>query len=240
LFKEEVPTIKFKSHIGDYSIGAPVVTAGKIKADWMNRQPANKKFTSCPGMLDYSSAGYIITAHCDFEIKANKSGVVVKVGEGIVPLNIESRFKTQTFDHALVDGWANIEGVKKSSLKIYLPWYIETKPGYSAYVLPALMHSDFLDKIFIYPGVVDFDKYHGINMVFSVIKECEFVIPVGTPILHVIPFKREEMTAVCGKATDHETDRAAFNFLSRINHYYTRYLHSKKSYKMTCPYEHRE
>jgi len=240
LFKEEVPTIKFKSHIGDYSIAAPVVTAGKIKADWMNRQPANKKFTACPGLQDYSSAGYIITAHCDYEIKANGSGVVVKVGHNIVPQNLANRFEALAFEHALVDGWAKIEKIKKTSLKIPLPWFIEAKPGYSAYVLPALMHSDFLDKLFVYPGVVDFDKYHTINFVFSAIKECEFVIPAGTPILHILPFKREEMTAVCGKATAHETDKATFNFASRLNHYYTRYLHSKKSYKMTCPYEHRE
>lgn len=240
LFKEEVPTFKFKSHIGDYSIATPVVAAAKIKADWMNRQPANKKFTACPGMQDYSSAGYIITAHCDYEIKANGSGVVVKVGHGVGPKDTAERFQAQNFEHALVEGWAKIEKVKKASLKIPQPWFIEAKPGYSAYVLPALMHSDFLDKIFIYPGVVDFDKYHTINLVFSVIKECEFVIPVGTPILHILPFKREEMTAVCGKATAHEADKAVHNFASRLNHYYTRYLHSKKSYKMTCPYEHRE
>ena len=229
---DKSPIIKFKSFIGDFSIATPIVIAGKIKAKWRTTQTDNK-FDRCPGMWDYANAGYIITAHTDIHIKANKVGVIIKVGSNITEL------QPQQFEFNFVDGMTTIDNVKQYAAKVPLPWSIQAKSGYSAYVMPAIMHVDYLDKIFIYPGIVDFDKFHTINFAFSPIKECEFTIYAGTPILQVIPFKREKITAECGKTTDAERDRHIFNFPSKMRNYYRKFLYGRKSYTMKCPHNHR-
>lgn len=239
-FKKE-PTIKFKSHIGDFSICSPVVESWKIKSEWMKNQKPENKFTICPGMLDYHMTGYIICAHTDIAIKANKSGVVVVPQHSVGLTQFEkSLTKPSPFQYKLVEGMVPInDNVAKNVYKIPLPWSIFTKPGYSAYVLPPLMHSQLSDKIFVYPGVVDYDQFHDVSFVFSAIKECEIIIPTGTPLLQVIPFKREKITAECGKSTESERDKHYFSLASReIKNYYRRFLSERKSFKMKCPYEH--
>lgn len=230
---ERTPTIKFKSFVGNFAVATPVVAAAKVKPAWLKKQ-GEKKLYSCPGMHDYLTAGYIITAHTDIHIKANMAGVVVRLRA--TPARMED---PTAFDFAFVDGMVAIEGAKKHAAKVPLPWSVVCKPGYSGYLLPALMHADYLDKLFVYPGVVDFDKFHTINFVFSPLKECEFVIYAGTPLLHVIPFKRETMTAECDKATERESDEHIFNYPSRFKQYYRKWLHSRKRYEMKCPYKHR-
>jgi len=230
-------TIKFKSFIGNFSVATPVTMASKIKPDWVRRQLPENSVNKCPGMFDYLRAGYIITAHTDIHIKANKVGVVVT----LLPMpGATQGLQPAIFDFKMVDGIIDSGDVKKYAGKIPLPWSVGTAPGYSALVLPALMHSDFLDKLFVYPGIVDYDKFNTINFVFSPIKECEFTIYAGTPLLHVFPYKRENFTAECDKATEKEIDNHIHNFPSRMKHYYRKFFHQKKSYTMTCPYEHRK
>jgi len=240
LFKRE-PTIRFKSYIGNFSVNNPVLETWKVKPQWMKDQPADSKFTKCPGMLDYHMTGYIITAHVDIHIKANKAGIVIQpeVTNYIDP-SYKNFLTPAPFDYKLVKGMTTIgSDVIKGAHKVPLPWAIFTKPGYSAYVLPALMHSDFLDKIFVYPGVVDYENFHTVNFIFSPLKECEFTIPAGAPLLQVIPFKREKITAECGKATEVERDEHLFGMGTKaVKNYYRRFMSERKSFKMKCPYEH--
>lgn len=230
-FKPE-PTIKFKCLDGAFNIGTPVQEARRIIPTFMKNQVNSYKenrFSRCPGMFDIAQAGYIITAHKDIHIKANKQGCIVKI-EGYPP---GSKYASQNMDHLLIEGLVNFEStVKPLVIKVPLPWGIFCKPGYSAFVIPATMHSEFLDKVYVYPGTVDYDKFHNVNFIFSVIKECEFTIWAGTPILQAIPIKREEFTAECGKANENETDIYNFSFFSRQKNFYRKMFHSKKSYKM--------
>lgn len=240
LSKKE-PTIKFMSYVGNFSVATPVASSSRIKPKWTKLQTGKKKFHDCPGMLDYSHAGYIVTAHTDIHIKANSSGTFIVIeGVHVEPHEVQL-LQARPFDYDIVEGMTKPpEEVEKSAWKIPLPWSVRTQKGFSAYVLPAIMHVDYLDKLFVYPGIVDFDKFHTINFVFSPMKECEFTIPAGTPLLQVLPFRREDITAECGRANQQEKDEHFFNMPSRaIPRYYRKFLSSKKTSKMTCPYDHR-
>lgn len=235
-FKPEF-TIRFKSYIGNFAVATPVALASKLRPNWMRKQLPESSVSRCPGMFDYARTGYIVTAHTDIHIKANKVGVVVTLG----PLGGHEReLQPSFFDYKMVEDMVAIVDVKKHVSKIPLPWTVQASAGHLALVLPALMHSDFLDKIFVYPGIVDYDKFHTINFVFSPIKECEFTIPAGTPLLQVIPYQREAVSAECGKATEQEIDKHRYMFPSRVKHYYRKFIHANKPYTMSCPYEHRK
>jgi hypothetical protein len=81
------------------------------------------------------------------------------------------------------------------------PWAISTPPGYSvAFVQPWHRESAFT----IMPGVVDTDIYtSAVNFPF-VLNDVTWsgLIPAGTPIAQVIPFKRDEWEMEIGNQQD--------------------------------------
>lgn len=234
--------IYFACVFGGYNFYTPVVPARHVRPDWfkamIERAKANvragttandagvAKFTRCPGMHDYVQEGYLILAHADIHIKANSVTVQVNMPQVSIP---ELQPGPMAFD--VVDGMAPIEkGVAKMAFKVPLPHGIYMERGHSAHLLPALMHSPFLDKIFVYPGTVDYDEFAVCNFIFSPIKECDFVIPAGTPLVHVLPFKRVAYHAESAQATELQERQLRFGFPSRVMGFYRRKFHSPKKY----------
>lgn len=78
------------------------------------------------------------------------------------------------------------------------PWSIKTPPGYSVlFIQPVHRESVFT----ILPGIVDTDTYTApVNFPF-VLNDVKFegLIPAGTPMAQVIPFKRDEWTMSLGE-----------------------------------------
>ena len=233
-FKPE-PTIKFKCDVPGYEVGQPVVKASEIKPEWMIEQTKNAKkndtrlFSVCPGMNDYYRAGYIIPAWEDFEIVVDEKFAHINIGT-------HKSFVCKPFEvmaYPVVDGCANIDNnIRPHALKLPCPWKVFTKPGYSAYVLPALFHSPFLRDLFLYPGINDYDKYHTINVMFSPLKEMKLKIYAGTPMLQVIPYKREDISCEVGLITPQESAIANFTYRTKQPAFYRRFIHQKKKYSI--------
>ena len=82
-------------------------------------------------------------------------------------------------------------------------WGVKTPPGYSSlFVQPFHRPAPFT----ILPGVVDTDTYtNAVNFPF-VLNDNKFegIIPAGTPMAQVIPFKRDAWSASLGDAKDFE------------------------------------
>lgn len=225
------PDIRFVSIWGRPDIGTPVKPAREIRPDWLKRQYTERplKFARCPGMWDTMNSGYIVSAWCDIHIKANKQGISIRM-EGA---NNDPGHAPALMDFSLIDGLAPIkDSVKRCVMKIPVPYAILTKLGISAQVLPATMHSPFLDKLYVYPGDVDYDKFQTINFIFSALEECEFTIWAGTPLLQVIPFKRHHFTAECGPATSRELALKKFGFFSKKPGLYRKLFHGHKKFDL--------
>lgn len=233
-FKRKAPDIRFSAIRCRPDISAPVVSAKSApRPAWLTKQASNPplKFARCPGMWDYYQMGYIIPAWCDIHIKATKHGVSVRM-EGP---NHDDRSKAVPMDFSLIEGMAPIgEDVAKVVLKIPAPWAITTAEGISALLMPPTMHSDHMDKLAFYPGRVDYSKkFHTLNVVISVLKECEFTIWAGEPLLQVIPIPHRDYTAECGLATEREFAESRFSFMSKRIGFYRKLFHTKQKYEMT-------
>lgn len=224
------PDIRFIPLWGRPDIGTPITTARGVRAKWAAPQYANPplKIARCPGMWDYMTAGYIIPAWCDIHIKVNAHGISVRMegpnaeGHPAVPM-----------DFSIIDGMAPItDSAKKMVLKIPVPWGVFAKKNVSMMVLPAVMHSEFLDKLHVYPGTVDYDNFHTIQFIFSGLKECEFTIWAGEPLLQLFPFKRKSFSAEVGVGTERELADHKYGFFSRKVGLYRRLFHGKKSYSL--------
>jgi hypothetical protein len=112
------------------------------------------------------------------------------------------------------------------------PWGIRTPKGYSILILPPLHREK---EIFtILPGIVDTDKYYSeINFVF-VVNDPNFVglIPQGTPIAQIIPFKRDSWNMKIGNKDDIKMREKVNELLSGV--FFNRYkkmFWTKKEYR---------
>lgn len=102
------------------------------------------------------------------------------------------------------------------------PWSIKTPPGYSVlFVQP--MHRQSLFSIL--EGVVDTDKYDApVNFPFTLNDwKFEGLIPAGTPMAQVIPFKRESWEMSMGNEVDQKSQGTTSRLLR------TRFFDSYKS-----------
>jgi hypothetical protein len=151
----------------------------------------------CMPVFDAMTAGYLILLPADVNVSIKEyTPTDPKTGEVIpdLPTKMMHHFEWCSFntvgfhpveqapDHPLHNGnpypkWMN-------------PWSIRTPKGYSTlFVQP--MHRDA--PFTIMPGVVDTDKYFAPVNLPMVINDPDFegLIPKGTPIAQVIPFKRD-------------------------------------------------
>jgi hypothetical protein len=111
------------------------------------------------------------------------------------------------------------------------PWGIKTAPGYSClFVQPFHRESKFT----ILPGMVDTDTYTSpVNFPFVMNDpQWEGLIPAGTPIAQVIPFKRDSFKMELGDQTDiQESQRITNKLRTRFFDSYKNQFWHKKSYK---------
>jgi hypothetical protein len=184
----------------------------------------------CIPVFDAMSAGYIITTFCDIyishkEIKNVEENKKIPVPK-IVPA--DERYNTIEF-HNLKQLQNHPLSKNQDAPKFMNPWGIETPKGYSClFVNP--MHNK--NSIFtILEGIVDTDTYTlPVNFPF-IFNDASFVglIPAGTPIAQVIPFKRDswsmEISEDCRLMNTNRNDLS-----SLLVNKYKKIFWSKKEY----------
>jgi hypothetical protein len=178
----------------------------------------------CFPILDSLQAGYIIPMWSD---------VLVSYKEGMeYPV-----LKWQTTESP-IDTWNlpqsnGIEvpnGYEDMAFKFIHNWIIKTPPGYSCLFIHPVGYNNLPFKTV--GGIVDTDKLETlINPPFWMKKGWEGIIEKGTPMVQVIPFKRDDWESSYSTITperhmmDHDRTIG-----SKIISAYGKYLREKKSY----------
>ena len=178
--------------------------ASKIIPEWYksmssyiegNKKPngsggTNSTIKRCVPVFDAITAGYIITSPAD---------VYVSIKEGQQYFEWSALGLIQF--HPIEQAPDHPNRKPHSYPKWINYWSIKTPKGYSTlFVQP--MHRDSLFTIL--SGIVDTDTYSApVNFPFVINDPLfEGLIPKGTPIAQVIPFKRESWTMKFGKEKD--------------------------------------
>lgn len=158
-------------------------------APQLTNNPQDATVKRCVPFLDAVSAGFIIPMWSDVWVKARD-------GE----INIDFP-KDLPMDQSL--GQHSIEQIPvhplsktpygKMPMKWINPWGVKTPKGYSCLFTSPYNHME--KRFLILDGVVDTDTYYNqVNFPFFWTGgDGEFFIPQGTPLVQVIPFKREKM-----------------------------------------------
>lgn len=145
----------------------------------------------CPALPDYFQQGFVLPMWADSTLEYDEETTMYRwdVGRAGVPYTWSMHGNDQFLDH-VPD--ANFQGDKARFIfKADCPWRLITPPGYSTLQLPMFYH--YNAEFSVLPGVIRTDSYHELNQQLLIHKPNEKIfIPRGTPLVHYIPFKREE------------------------------------------------
>lgn len=152
--------------------------------------PGNIK--KCPGISDFLLDGHIIPAWTDMFIDPTQPGPrgdSCKIDVAMVSQSCTiNAFNTSTFREYLPPQ------IKCDHIiRIQTPWAIKTSSGHSIQILDPFyfFNTDFVCA----PGILDTDAYHSLSVQLMVKSDKPFIIPFGSPLCIVRPFKREKYTS---------------------------------------------
>jgi hypothetical protein len=154
----------------------------------------------CMPVFDALNAGYILVTHTDIWV----TQVIENIDN---PDKKTAWFEWPSFDaitfHPEVQAPLHPKATGTPVPKWINPWSIKTPPGYSTLFTPPV-HRD--NPFTALPGIVDTDTYTPpVNIVFTLTDpNFEGLVPAGTPIVQVIPFKRESWEMSIGTEKDLE------------------------------------
>lgn len=200
----ETPVIRFTCAPEDEGVIPPPVPARTKLPDWFKRLPAvtpdQQSITDtgltvkrCMPFLDAMMEGWIIPLAATVKMEIRDGGATVDTG--------------WQFDRTLVSnhGVHQVAGNPQEPRppnKFHNFWSIRTAPGWSCLFVPPLNRPHPAFECFA--GVVDTDAYVApIHFPFVATGEDGLhVLERGTPLIQVIPFKREAITAEIGVETE--------------------------------------
>ena len=158
----------------------------------ITNDPESSTAKRCVPFLDAATQGFIIPLWSDVFVTATNGQLTLKFPEGFpMPDSLGKHSPEQIAGHPYQNHkYGNMP------MKWINPWGIKTPKGYSCLFTSPLNHLERRFKIL--DGVVDTDTYYNhINFPFlwTTPEDGEYFIEQGTPLIHVIPFKRETYNA---------------------------------------------
>jgi hypothetical protein len=209
--------------------------AAKYIPDWWKQIPkytepqnklelipkANVTVKQCAPVLDIFSSGYIIPLWSDIVVNQSPDGVTINWATELPVMDSWSISQSSLFKPPV--------GFDKIAFKYLHGWNIKTPPGWSCLFIHPVAYQDL--PIRSISGIVDTDILDGlINCPFFIQKGFEGIIEKGTPMVQVIPFKRDSWES---KIEKEHNSKHFFNhekISTKIYGYYSS-LRERKNYK---------
>jgi hypothetical protein len=177
----------------------------------------------CLPVFDALTSGYIISTYVDVLVKKDEHGNIRYTcadNQNAITFHdiIQAPYHPGMNNHPYPK-WTN-------------PWAIKTPKGYSCFFMPPVQGGN--QYFSIIEGVVDTDSYYGAVHFPFVLKNIDFegVIPAGTPMVQVFPFKREEWKMKEGSNIDHlESEEILKKLSSKFFDRYKNMFWHRKNYR---------
>jgi len=237
--------IKFYPHSEDAMLfSEPPSPATKFLPNWYKKTPAvidndsglkfgnaNTTVKKCMPIFDLMTAGYIISAPCDIFIDATNPERLT----WSIPQTLAS-FKGDMFATHAREQYSEMpidySRYHKDLLRIFPLWVVGTQSGYST----MFMQPAYADKtpLLAMQAIVDTDTFIS-DGYFSFLVEKDFkgVIKQGSPLIQLIPFKRNDWKMEIASVEESEKKLKGQRLKVRssfMNAYKNKFRH-KKDYK---------
>lgn len=195
LFKKSEPKLEFLCFNDDIGNIPEPYPARKLIPDWYKALPMKKgkgfdqsTLKRCPPFLDAMVTGWIIPLIADIEITSNEDCSGIQYNSKYPRPMIENHMQWQ-----VTSDKCPAPHLPKPPIKFMNYWAINCPKGYSLLFMPPLNRPD--PRFTCFSGMVDCDGYFEfVNFPF-VWNEPNFqgVLPAGTPLVQVIPIKRDTL-----------------------------------------------
>lgn len=175
----------------------------------------------CMPVFDSLTTGYIIVTHVDIWVQHIPNQPSYYTWKDFNPIAFHGNAQASTYkpEH------------KFDFPKFINPWAIKTPKGYSSLFIPPMNRQNIIS---IFPGIVDTDKYT-LNVEFPFLltdPTFDGLIPAGTPIAQIIPFKRDKWKMKFGTKKENENNKKIK--IDLASHYYNVY---KNKYRTSKEYK---
>jgi hypothetical protein len=197
----------------------PPFSAGKYDLQPYSTVTAKK----CFPLLDGLTSGYILKLWSDILVTKDAQGIQ-SVKWAVSQPVVEAWPLEQSASYEIPDGFF------KGVYKYHHGWIIETPKNYSCLVIHPIGYQNL--PVRAITGVVDTDRLKtNINAPFVIREDFEGIIPKGTPMAQIIPFKRDSWEMNIDLISDKEILYRYDKLYSTLKSSYGRNLRIKKEYK---------
>jgi hypothetical protein len=225
-----VKKIKFAAELEYIEVPKPAI---KYLPEWYKKSsPYLKKekleinslrtMKHCIPFMDSMVSGYIHELWSDCEVE-NDNGV-----------RIHFKGEHKVFGYKTHGSAGNMPvpyGYEEDIWSFHHGLYVKTPPGYSILVTQPFNRTDL--PFYALSGIVDADKEPFFPGAYPVFLKQGFsgVIPKGTPMLQIIPFKREDWTSERDESILKQGRITNINAINTIMHWYKKNAWFKKTYE---------
>ncbi|WP_372618911.1 DUF6065 family protein [Falsiroseomonas sp.] len=191
---EGPPVIEFLCRAEDEGVIAPPVLAKAMLPDWFRRLPAvdpahlsatNNGLTAkrCMPFFDALATGWILPLAATVRLQISEGGQSVQAGWEFDRVMVSNHSPPQVAGHP---------AQPRPPVKFHNHWTTRTAPGWSCLFLPPLNRPNPVFECVA--GIVDTDSYASpVHLpFFATGADGVHVIERGTPLVQVIPFRRED------------------------------------------------
>jgi hypothetical protein len=184
----------------------------------------------CTPMYDSFTTGYIIPLHVDIEVRIVNDEPTIHWRTKFAP--VERHGGGQNINNTLGNTGLTVpDGYSPIVFKWINGWDIKTPKGYSCLITDPYANENSPLKAI--GAVIDTDKSTlSVLPPFWIKSDFEGIIERGTPMIQVIPFKRDswESSFSCYEEDEYDAIQDA-NFGGTIKNHYKRFAWSKKEFK---------
>ncbi len=182
----------------------PVLPATEFMPDWWNKltksynvpdappRPTSKR---CPGIFDFTRAGYILPMWTDLMFRWNGSNPSDPWDLLAPEIMNTLQDAINLHDYEQAHGAPFLDDGCKQLVKLNSPWYVDVPKGVSLFYISPFYHinNDFT----VVPGIIDADMERlpnrELNVFIKLNKPDEPIkLTKGQPLMQIIPFKRED------------------------------------------------
>lgn len=235
--KSELKIIFNPSSEESYHCIAPPDSASKCIPIWYKRSPVfdsknimfdeegsikNHVLKQCMPFIDSLTSGYIQKTWCDMHISFDDNELIIIQSEKSMPL-----FSNRQTSHVKVN-----DDYYPTEFVWYAPWMPETPKGYSCLFVNALNQFDL--PFTTCSAIVDTDNFTATpwgRVPFYFKKNFTGIIPCGTPMYQIIPFKRDNWVSESIPYNEIKAMKIATKTRSYFYGFYKKTMWKKKSFK---------
>jgi hypothetical protein len=142
----------------------------------------------CPGLVEYFKTGFMAPLWTDVSVVIEPDGKYSFMSADN-PFALESHWPGQ---------WSGFDGYQH--VKIVLPWHLEESTGVKFLIQKPYWTSNkdpvWINKLAPAGGVIDFASQHALHLHTFMEKpgmRQEFIMNIGTPLVHIIPLTAAEV-----------------------------------------------